>query len=148
VIPSYSPDPAPGWCAAFIGIPYLLQGRDRAGCDCWGLCWIVLEEQFGINAPCMDAVAWDTDSKPAERRAAAQIILNTASDYFEPVEAGHERAGDIVVLSLAGHPLHMGIVASPGWMIHSAHDADAALERYDGMVWRKRIDGFYRVCHD
>lgn len=145
VVPSYPPDPPPGWCADFIGIPYRLRGRDRAGCDCWGLCWIVLEERFGINAPCMDGVVWDRDSKPDERRAAALVIASTAEEYFDPVASGSEQPGDIVVLSLAGHPLHMGIVVAPGWMLHSAHDADAALERYDGLIWRKRVGGFYRV---
>jgi cell wall-associated NlpC family hydrolase len=148
VIPSYSPDPAPGWCADFIGIPYVLRGRDRFGADCWGLCWIVLEERFGINAPCMDGVVWDTGSKPQERKAAAQAIIHTATEFFDPVEPGAEQPGDIVVLSLAGHPLHMGAVVAPGWMLHSADDADSALERYDGMVWRKRVSGFYRVRHD
>lgn len=144
-VPSYSPDPAPGWVAPYIGIPYELRGRSKDGCDCWGLCWIVLEEQFGINAPCMDGVAWDTDSTPFERRRAAQEIIKTQQEYFDAIPAGYEEAGDILLLSLAGHPLHMGLVVAPGWMLHSAHDADSALERYDGMVWRKRVDGFYRV---
>jgi cell wall-associated NlpC family hydrolase len=144
-LPSYPQRPAPGWCAEFIGLPYELRGRTRAGCDCWGLCWIVLQDQFGINAPCMDGVAWDKDSTPKERRAAAENILATQEDYFGVVEPGSEQPGDIVLLSIAGHPLHMGIVAAPGWMLHSAHDADSALERYDGMIWQKRIEGFYRV---
>lgn len=145
VIRSYSPDPAPGWCAAFIGIPYELRGRTREACDCWGLCWIVLEEQFGIKAPSMNSVAWETASTPDERKAAAREIIATQEEFFDAIPAGYEKAGDILLLSIAGNPLHMGIVVAPGWMLHSAHDADSALERYDGMMWRKRVEGFYRV---
>jgi cell wall-associated NlpC family hydrolase len=35
----------------FIGIPYRDKGRDRAGCDCWGIVKLALAEMAGIALP-------------------------------------------------------------------------------------------------
>lgn len=144
-IPSYPPVAAPEWVGPYIGVPYKLRGRTREEADCWGICWLVLEEVFGIKAPLLEGLVWDGSSTAADRAETGRVVIMRSQEYCDPVPVGEERAGDIVALSIAGNPLHMGLVVAPGLMLHSAEDADSALERYDGMVWRKRVTGFYRV---
>jgi len=41
----------PDWAGDFIGLPYTDKGRDRTGCDCWGLVRLALAEVAGITLP-------------------------------------------------------------------------------------------------
>jgi hypothetical protein len=41
----------PGWAGEYVGIPFADPGRDRGGCDCWGLVRLILAEQAGLALP-------------------------------------------------------------------------------------------------
>ena len=41
----------PCWVDGYIGIPFVLGGRERTGLDCWGLVRLVLREQFQVEVP-------------------------------------------------------------------------------------------------
>lgn len=143
-LPAYRQDPAPGWCERFIGLPYREGGRGPDDFDCWGILLLVLQEQFGIAVPSYEGVHWGVGRNPAKRIETARTIAAERAAHWRPVEAGQEQPGDCIVLTIARQPLHVGAVASPGWMLHGAEGSDSALERYDGMCWRNRVDGFYR----
>lgn len=141
-LPSYDQRPAPAWCADYVGLPYEEGGRGPDKFDCWGVAMLVAREQFGLPVPDYDGVHWG----PGHRGNiinTARVIADEAAGYDE-VRPGFEEPGDFIVLSIAGRPLHVGVVAVPGWMIHGTDGADSALERYDGMVWRCRVEAFYR----
>jgi hypothetical protein len=54
------------------------------------------------------------------------------------------REYDVVLMRVAGHPVHCGIALSDVWMLHTMRGHGAALERYMGAKWRSRIHGVYR----
>jgi hypothetical protein len=41
----------PAWAGQYVGIPFADLGRDRHGCDCWGLVRLILAEQAGLTLP-------------------------------------------------------------------------------------------------
>ncbi len=141
----------PSWVAGYIGIPFLDLGRDRTGCDCWGLVRLVLAEQVGIQllslATCYGSegnAAGVGDAIETERRSSAWDRINT----------GEERPFDVVEMSGAARipgsgwvfgPLHVGIVVAAGWLLHVERGTAAVLARYrEDQVIRRRVLGFWR----
>lgn len=130
----------PEWAQHYVGIPYRPLGRDRAGCDCWGLLAMVWREQFGRDLPDYGHQRWHDGADP-------QVVATGAQDYaaqFEAVALGQEALGDGVLLRMRGHPLHVGLVLAPGWMLHTHEAADSCVESYERFIWRHRVLGIYR----
>ena len=130
------------WASAYVGIPYRFAGRDRSGCDCWGLVRLVLAERFGVP---LQSFVGDYDSERP------QDLADMVSDALplvgvDRVEAPRE--GDLALMIIRGQPCHVGVVVGgPGErnMLHTLNPHDSVLDYYDGTTWRKRLEGFYRV---
>lgn len=133
----------PRWAEQYVGLPYRPLGRDREGCDCWGLLALVLREQFGYELPDYSALRWQEGVNP---RAVGEGAQEYAS-RFTPVALGQERAGDGVLLRLRGHPLHVGVVVAPTWMLHTHEAANSCVENYTRPLWKHRVIGIYRYNH-
>lgn len=135
----------PEWVNDYVGMPFKLGGRDReGGVDCFGLCLLVWREVFGLNVPSYGGVAWG-ETNTAEVGA---FIAGEVRAGWEPVPDGEEQPGNVVVMRMRGHPIHVGVVVAPGWMLHCHELADAAVENYRSLQWAKRIIGFYRYRND
>lgn len=120
----------------YIGIPFLAGGRDRAGCDCWGLLRLIYQERMGLLLP-----AYTGYDDPLSAQAAA-LIQEGRTDW-QVVESPEPM--DAVLFKVAGRPNHIGLVVAPGQMIHSAAGKDSCIESYNRPLWRSRIEGFYRA---
>ena len=84
----------PAWAEHYVGIPYRPLGRDRDGCDCWGLLAMVWREQFGCDLPDYPGERWNEG-------VSAQKVADGAQTYaaqFAPVQAGQEALGDGILL--------------------------------------------------
>lgn len=126
----------------YIGIPYRVHGRDRTGCDCWGLARLVLGERRGVWLPSFAGDYGGTDF--AHRHELARLIdVRRPLVAVSPVSA--PEVGDIVLMRLGGQPCHVGLVTGPGRMLHIEQDLAAIIERYDGHQWGRRVDSFWRV---
>ena len=132
----------PNWAADYIGIPYKTHGRDRLGCDCWGLIQMIQRERLGSLWKPYEGVDWFKGQRP-------EVIGTDAVRYaseFTPVTPGEEQLGDGILIRMRGHPFHCALVLAPGWMIHTHEQADSVIENYRSMLWEKRITGFYRYA--
>src|SRR5436190_10661954 len=82
------------WADGYMRSPFRHRGRDREGCDCFGLVRLVLAEQAGIILPLNDLI------DPQDGLAVSEAVEEEAATWLL-VHAGHEREFDIIVLRAA-----------------------------------------------
>lgn len=130
----------PDWVEEYVGLPYSVGGRDRAGVDCFGLCLLVWRERFGLDVPLYGGVSW----KEANTVEIGAFIGGEAMAGWDLVEAGEERPGDAILMRMRGHPIHVGVIVADGFMLHCHDRGDAAVEDFRTIQWSRRILGFHR----
>lgn len=120
----------------FVGIPYVSRGRDRIGCDCFGVVRIVYSEAFGITLPSYADEYIDAAEAAETRKAIAENLTDWA-------QVAPPKEGDAVVFRL---PPHIGIYLEGGNMLHVREGAESCVESLASPIWARRIVGYYRHC--
>jgi probable lipoprotein NlpC len=123
----------------YIGLPFAERGRTRDGLDCWGLLALVYRERLGIELPSF-AEAYTTTQ---DGELLSDLIAGNLGPWRD-VARGQERTGDGVLMTLAGQPRHVGIVAMPGRVLHIERDMGSVIEPYTSPRISRRIVGFFR----
>ena len=121
------------WWADYIGLPFKERGRDRDGCDCWGLVRMVYAEQLGIELPTLDGYVSVRDGQWIGPQ------LEKALPDWEPCEP---EAFAVPLFRFSGGKLHVGIVVDPIHMLHIEAGKDACLEPMKRMG--NLLSGYYR----
>lgn len=123
----------------FIGIPYLDRGRSIVGVDCYGLVRLVYRELRGIELPShVDRYVTAAD------QAAISSLIAGELDPWEAIDKGSEIAFDAVLIREGAHPSHIGMVVTPGLMLHVARGETSRIERYRAGAICHRVVGFFR----
>ncbi len=126
-----TPSNSPACLRDFVGLPYGFRG-EGGGVDCWQLVLRAARELYGLTFPDPEV--------PSMNEASA--IMRDGFSYWRRVD--DPQAGDAVCISLAGRPLHAGLVIEGGRFLHVLAGRDSCIERLDAIAWRRRIEGFYR----
>lgn len=120
----------------YIGIPFLDHGRDRAGCDCWGLVRLVYADQLGIALPDLG----DEYSEAYARGEVDEAVSSTVGQEWNADVTGQAwQPLDVMIFSRAGVECHVGLYLRPGEMLHVIEGTAAAVERYDTVRWKRRL---------
>lgn len=127
----------PAWLAGYIGLHFEPHGRGP-NYDCYGLVRAVLAEQFGV----MTLPSLSGDYRSVKDPAIAALAAAEAARAWRPVKT--PRLGDVIMLNIAGRPMHVGLVIDDDWMLHIERGTDSCLARYRRPPWGNRIEGFYR----
>ena len=123
----------------FIGIPFRHRGRDMDGCDCWGLVRLVYRRLYGIEL----ADFADRYENALDAPAIAGLVgEESRSQEWAAVET--PQPGDVVLLRIAGAPVHVGVMVEQDRMLHVLEGIDAAIERLDSPLWQPRVAGYFR----
>lgn len=127
------------WTERFVGIPFADLGRDRSGCDCYGLVRLVYREELGISLP--DYLGYAS----AEEHGEIAALIDGASrlPMWVPVE-GTPVAFDIAVFRRGRLQTHVGLIVRRGLMIHMAGEDCAKIEGCEAGVWGRRLSGIWR----
>lgn len=124
-----------------MGIPWLSRGRDRLGLDCYGLVALVYLERLDIALPSYA----DAYACALERGEVAALLAGAAAAppwrAIEP-EAAHPH--DVLLFRAGRLESHVGVVVTPGRMLHCAEGTLSCIESYTCGRWRPRLMGVYR----
>lgn len=126
------------WTTPYLGIPFLEHGRDRAGCDCYGLLVLVYAELLGIELPAYSGAYLNTDE-----RAEIASLIGARKHVGVWVAVEDPEPFDVALFRRGPYESHIGIVAAPGRMLHIPDD-HAKIEDFRTGRWGGRLTGFYR----
>lgn len=109
---------------------------------CWGLVCRYYREVLGIELPGYDERFTDARESAEVASLMAEVAAGPA---WREVSASEARAGDVVHLWKRdpGRPSHVGVLVSPGWMLH-AEDSGVSLGRLWHPEWARRVVAYYR----
>ncbi len=127
------------WSAGYVGLPWADLGRDRSGCDCWGLARLVYAEQLGIDLP-----SYAGGYLCAAEAAEIDALVRGALDVGPWREVTVAREFDLVLFRRGPYDAHIGIVVAPGLMLHMMGLDAAKIEALSGPQWARRLRGIWR----
>lgn len=128
------------WCKNYIGIPFVSGGRDKSGCDCYGLVRMILREQYCIDLPVLNG-----DYTNALNIAETKILFceNVPLLCHEKIIKPEEKS--VALMKMGGRLCHVGLYAGDNYIIHSRHKVGAVCERLSSPQLAGCVEGWYRV---
>ena len=95
---------------------------------CWRFLELIFIKEYGIEVPTF----------PLTKRRMAG---------WNAVDMGKERSLDILVFRISKWQRHVGLCLGSNEMLHYGDDIGAAVERYNGLLWKDRLVSVYRYGH-
>lgn len=126
------------WWNSYIGIQFVDKGRGLTHGDCWNLVMQIYNIELGKILPGYEETYKTTMDKELIGVAMEAVRI---SDW---VEVEKPKPFDVILLRMAGVPMHVGVVTKPGFMIHCSRDVNTVHERHDSIRWQNKIAGFFR----
>jgi len=128
------------WSNGYIGIPFEEFGRDRSGCDCYGLVVHVYAAELG-----MQLTSYAGDYVSCDERRELDGLFSSAIEIgpWRKVEGAPE-AFDVALFRIGPTAAHCGLVVRNGVMLHIQGEDQAKVESYRTGSWRPRLIGHYR----
>lgn len=120
-----------------IGIEWLAHGRDRDGCDCWGLHRLAMAEGAGVDLP-----SYAREYATTQDRAAIQDLIDGGRGAYVPINREAALAFDLVLIH--GDPWHVGTIVRPGLMLHIPEGRTSVIEPLTLGRFGRRVEGIYR----
>lgn len=126
------------WSREYVGIPYADMGRDRSGCDCWGLARLVYSECLSVKLP-----SYSDGYVSAEEQAEVASLIGheTGAGVWKPVTA--LVPFDLLLFRHGRHQSHIGIFVGSGMMLHMATDDQSKIEAFGRGRWKSRFVGAF-----
>lgn len=131
------------WANKYIGIPYVILGRDASGLDCYGLIRHVMAQEFNVTMPLLT-----TDGARSPRALTREFLILRRS--FVQVEKAQE--GDIIIFKPMNQPTHVAIaIGIDSYFLHTEPMKNACIESWKSPMWINLLDSVWRhksKCHE
>jgi cell wall-associated NlpC family hydrolase len=124
----------------YVGIPFKPKGRDRAGCDCWGLVRLFYAEQFSIQLP-----SFIDDYKGIKDVESIAKLMTVDNPLVPSVEHEQPEYGDLMLMKIGGRRTHIGVYIHGDRVLHVEAGKDAVAERLHNLLLRCKLAGYYRA---
>jgi cell wall-associated NlpC family hydrolase len=128
------------WVKKYIGIPFLSGGRTEEGCDCYGLCRLVLAAEYGVSLPGLPG-----DYADALRIRETAALFEKNIPVLAAGRLGGPEEGALAVMAERGRPCHLGIYAGGGYILHTKAATGAVCQRLSSPGLAGCIEGYYRA---
>ena len=125
------------WTDDFIDIPFLPNGRDRNGLDCWGLIYLVYKERLNIELPQYKDIFIDQSIASLKKVA---HVMRRERGKWQKVDIPKEN--DMIMLRTGKYTWHVGIVIDRRNMLHIMSGIDSVVEEFTGIQWKNRIEEY------
>ena len=123
------------WHNDYVGIPFVANGRERTGSDCWGLVRLIYTEQFNIELP-----SFSTDYEHDDTARIAELTAQYKEAWEETTEPKY---GSVVLFRVKNQISHIGIYIGDNNFLHCCEKYGTIIESLDSVSWNKRIAGFF-----
>jgi cell wall-associated NlpC family hydrolase len=129
------------WYADYVGIPFKTLGRDRSGCDCYGLARLVLQDKYNIELP--DLLTY-TNAKDVNQTS---VVISENMPLLTGERLELPKEGSIVVLRARKEQrsAHVGLMVTDSLMLHTTYSTGALIEPVNTPNIKNRIKGIYNV---
>lgn len=127
------------WLDKYVGVPFKSQGRSFKGVDCWGLVWILYQNELNVTLPIYGEI-----SAKDLKRVAKNISEGCAHETWRPVD--QPCLFDVLVMHFYGTKRigHVGIFVGGNRVLHTERSFDSVVVPLDHMTIRHRIVGYRR----
>ena len=132
----------PDWSGQYLNLPFIEQGRDRAGVDCYGLLRLVFQEQRGIVLPSYTE-GYTTED---DMKLLTDLVRGHVATAWSHVERAQATVYDAVIFRMKGEPIHVGVVLDHEYFLHTMRGKWSSIERMNSIQWRHRIVGVMRYA--
>jgi probable lipoprotein NlpC len=120
----------------YINLPYKNMGRDFNGVDCYGLAYLIFEEERGIQLPDFTdinyTIGWSEDGE--------NYIVDSIYDKWSEVELPYQLFDCILFYKNANRSIvnHIGVYIGSNKFIHIILRKRSEINRLD-KLWNNRI---------
>lgn len=130
------------WSDRYVGIPFLDRGRSLKGVDCYGLVYVALLGEHGLEIPAL----LDEYEFASPRQQIAGVIRDHGAKWpWRDVTMEEPQAFDLLIFRARGADAHCGIVVQPPVMLHIfAGPAGSHIADFTKEPWPKKLSTIYR----